>query len=415
MGILFQQEPFLRAIKAIKYNVTTSTSSRIAYLDCFSGVSGDMLLGALLHAGLDRTLLLEALGKLHLDGLEFQIEEKSVNAISGIKVTISSDRRQDLRTLPAILQLLEKSDLDKSITNRAADVFSALARAEAKVHAIPMNEVHFHEVGALDTIVDIVGTVIGLHHLGIHRLFCSFLPTSHGFVKCAHGLLPLPAPAVCELLRGVPTYGVKLEQELITPTGAALVATLAEGFGPLPPMAITATGYGAGSRTLTNGQPNLLRIIIGEAIDLSEEQSVEVIETNLDDWSPEGFPYLCELLFGQGALDVTLAPIQMKKGRPGFTLQVISPPAYAHLLKDIILAETTAIGLRFRNESRKTLQREKIAIPTRWGEIPAKRVCTPRGPVTYPEYEECRKIAVRHKVPLQAVYNEVRNNGTSSP
>lgn len=394
--------------------MTTPSSARIAYLDSFSGVSGDMLLGALLHAGLDRELLNEELAKLHLDGLELLIEEKIVNAISGIKVTISSDRRQELRTLPAILHILEQSKLGEPIISRAAEVFRALARAEAKVHAIPMDKVHFHEVGALDTIVDVVGTIIGLHHLGITRLFCSFLPTSHGFVKCAHGLLPLPAPAVCELLLGIPTYGVDLQQELVTPTGAALVATLVDGFGPLPPMAITATGYGAGSHTLTNGQPNLLRIIIGEALGLAEEQSVEVIETNLDDWSPEGFPYLCELLFAQGALDVTLVPIQMKKGRPGFTLQVISPPAYAHLLKDIILSETTAIGLRFRKESRRTLQRAKVAVTTKWGEIIAKMVQTPTGTIIYPEYEECRKIASQHKVPLQEVYNEVRSNKANS-
>ena len=194
-----------------------------------------MLLGALLHAGLDCKILTEELAKLQLEGLEFQVEEKSINAISGVKVTISSDRRQELRTLPAILHILEKSDLDQTIITRASDVFRTLAQAEAKVHAIPMDQVHFHEVGALDTIVDVVGTIIGLHHLGITRLFCSFLPTSHGFVNCAHGVLPLPAPAVCELLKGIPTYGVDLQQELITPTGAALVATLVEDFGPLPP------------------------------------------------------------------------------------------------------------------------------------------------------------------------------------
>lgn len=393
---------------APKANVTKSTTSRIAYLDCFSGISGDMLLGALLHAGLDRQLLLEELAKLNLDGLECLIEEKSDNAISGIKVTISSERRQELRTLPAILQILEKSGLDRAIIDRASDVFRALARAEAKIHAIPVDMVHFHEVGALDTIVDVVGTVIGLRHLGISRLYCSFLPVSHGFVKCAHGLLPLPAPAVCELLMGIPTYGVALQQELITPTGAALIATLVDDFGPLPPMKITATGYGAGSHTLANGQPNLLRIIIGRGISLTEEQIVEIIETNLDDWSPEGFPYLCELLFSKGALDVTLCPIQMKKGRPGFSLQVISSPASAHLLKDIILSETTAIGLRFRKESRRTLQREKIEVMTRWGKMAAKKVQTPTGSVIYPEYEECRKIALEFNVPLQEVYSEVK-------
>ncbi len=390
------------------------SSARIAYLDCFSGVSGDMLLGALLHAGLNHLLLTEELAKLHLDGLEFLVEEKSINAISGLKVTISSDRKQELRTLPAILQILEKSDLDQTIINRASEVFRTLAKAEAKVHAIAVDEVHFHEVGALDTIVDVVGTIIGLHQLGISRLFCSFLPTSHGFVKCAHGVLPLPAPAVCELLHGIPTYGVDLQQELITPTGAALIATLVDEFGPLPPMTITATGYGAGSHILTNGQPNLLRIILGEAVNLAEEQRVEVIETNLDDWSPEGFPYLSEVLFEHGALDVTLIPILMKKGRPGFTLQVISPPACAHLLKNIILSETTAIGLRFRAESRRTLQREKVLVPTRWGQIWAKKVHTPSGIVIYPEYEECQRIARKYKVPLKEVYNEVRNNRTPS-
>jgi uncharacterized protein (TIGR00299 family) protein len=394
--------------------VTTKPSSAIAYLDCFSGVSGDMLLGALLHAGLDRQCLTKELAKLQLTGLEFLVEEKSVNAISSLKVSISSDRRQDLRTLPDILHILKKSALEPTIIDQATKVFQALARAEAKVHAIPIEKVHFHEVGALDTIVDVVGTIVGLQQLGINRLFCSSLPTSHGFVKCAHGVLPLPAPAVCELLQGIPTYGVELQQELITPTGAAIVATLVDGFGPLPPMTVTATGYGAGSHTLSNGQPNLLRIIIGKSIDLTEEQSVEIIETNLDDWSPEGFPYLCELLFGQGALDVSLTPILMKKGRPGFTLQVISPPAYTHLLKETILSETTAIGLRFRKESRQTLQREKIAVATKWGEVIAKKVNTPTGTVIYPEYEECRKIACQYQVPLREVYDEVRSNRMNS-
>ena len=388
--------------------MSSPATNLIAYLDCFSGVSGDMLLGALLHAGLDPQLLRGELAKLRLDGLELQVEEKNINAISGIKVTVSSDCRQELRTLPAILHVLDKSGLAATIIDQAQKVFQALACAEAKVHAIPVNQVHFHEVGALDTIVDVVGTLIGLQHFGVSRLFCSSLPTSHGFVKCAHGLLPLPAPAVCELLVGIPTYGLELEQELITPTGAALVATLVEEYGPLPPMAITATGYGAGSHVLANGQPNLLRIIIGRAIELTEQQSVEVIETNLDDWSPEGFPYLCELLFARGALDVTLAPIQMKKGRPGFSLQVISPPAYAHLLKEIILSETTAIGLRFRKEARQTLTRETTLVSTPWGDILAKKVQTPTGIVIYPEYEECRKIASAHKVPLQQVYNAVR-------
>lgn len=390
--------------------MTSSGFHKIGYLDCFSGISGDMLLGALIHAGFDQHHLTRELSKLSLDGLEFRVEEKSINAISCIKVHISSDRRQELRTLPGIQRLLEESGLEDNVINLAAEVFRTLAQAEAKVHAIAIDKVHFHEVGAVDTIVDVVGAIIGLQYFGISRLYSSPLPTGQGFVKCAHGLLPLPAPAVCELLQGVPTYGIKLQQEIITPTGAAMLASLVDGFGPMPPMTIAATGYGAGTHILTNGQPNLLRFIRGEALDVAESQDIEVIETNLDDWNPEGFPYLCEILFGQGALDVTLAPVHMKKGRPGFTLQVISPLPSAHLLKEIILSETTAIGLRFRKESRQTLQRNIVKVTTSWGEIAAKMVQTPKGTVIYPEYEECRKIASLHQVPLQRVYNEVRNN-----
>ena len=384
---------------------------RIGYADCFSGISGDMLLGALIHAGLDRGHLAEELSKLRLPGLDMQITDRTVQSIGCVQVKVNSERRQELRTLSAILALLQDSALDATVIDRASEVFRALAKAEAKVHNIAIEEVHFHEVGALDTIVDVVGTVFGLQQLGIRRLVSSPLPTGLGFVECAHGLLPLPAPAVCELLQGIPTYGVDLRQELVTPTGAALIATLADNFGPLPPLAITATGYGSGSRILTNGQPNLLRLIIGDAVGVLESQVVEVIETNLDDWSPEGFPHLTDLLFALGAADVTLTPVHMKKGRPGFTLQVISPPAKAHPLKQTILAHTSAIGLRFRREERQTLPRQIATITTRWGKIKAKKVLTPAGWVVHPEYEECRKVALRYDVPLSEVYNEVRCAG----
>ena len=391
--------------------MTPSTSMRIGYVDCFSGVSGDMLLGALIHAGLDREHLADELAKLCLPGLDMQISGATVQSISCIQVKVNSDRRQEFRTLPAILALLQNSVLDAPVVERASAVFLALAKAEAKVHNIAVEQVHFHEVGALDTIVDVVGTVFGLQQMGIHRLVSSPLPTGHGFIECAHGLLPLPAPAVCELLQGIPTYGVDLRQELVTPTGAALIATLADSYGSLPPLTITTTGYGAGSRMLTNGQPNLLRLIIGDAVGVMESQVVEVIETNLDDWSPEGFPHLTELLFAGGAVDVTLTPVHMKKGRPGFTLQVISPPAFAHPLKETILAHTSAIGLRFRREERQTLPRQIVTVTTAWGEIKAKKVLTPTGWVVHPEYEECRKVALRYGLPLAEVYNEVRCAG----
>ena len=382
-----------------------------AYFDCFSGAGGDMLLGAVIAAGAKAERIEEELAKLALPGLSVSVEQKSVQSISGIKVAISSTSAQQLRTLPAIVALLEQSDVTREVRDRAAQVFTALAHAEAKVHAIPVDRVHFHEIGALDTIVDVVGTIFGLQLLGVRRLVASPLPLGRGFVRCDHGLLPLPAPAVCELLQGVPTYGVELSQELITPTAAALLVTLADSFGPMPPMRISATGYGVGSHRLDNGQPNLVRLIIGEGLDSGEAQLVEVIETNLDDWSPEGFPYLCERLFAEGAVDVTLCPVQMKKGRPGFTLQVISPTAAAHPLKELILSETTAIGLRFRQEERRTLPREAVTVATRWGEVIAKKVLTPTGWTVHPEYEACRQLAGRLGLPLQAVYNEVRNKG----
>jgi pyridinium-3,5-bisthiocarboxylic acid mononucleotide nickel chelatase len=388
--------------------VTASNSMKTGYVDCFSGASGDMLLGALIHAGLDRKVLAAELGKLRLGELDLRITDRTIQSIGCIQVQVDSKERRELRTLPGILALLRESALAEPVVKRAGDVFQMLATAEAKVHNIAVEQVHFHEVGALDTIVDVVGTVFGLQYLGIRRLVVSPLPTGHGFITCAHGLLPLPAPAVCELLQGIPSYGIDLNQELVTPTGAALLATLADSFGPLPPLTITSTGYGAGSRTLSNGQPNLLRLIIGEGVEVMESQVVEVIETNLDDWSPEGFPHLTELLFAGGALDVTLAPVHMKKGRPGFTLQVISAPTFAGVLKDTILTHTTAIGLRFRREERQTLPRQMVTVTTRWGEMKAKRVHTSQGPVIHPEYEECRKVALRHQLPLSEVYNEVR-------
>lgn len=393
----------------------TFSGTTTAYFDCFSGAGGDMLLGAIIAAGAKVERIEEELGKLSLPGLSVSVEKKSIQAISGIKVAIGSTSEQQLRTLPAIVALLEQSALTREVRDRAAQVFTALAQAEAKVHAIPVDRVHFHEVGALDTIVDVVGTIFGLQLLGVRRLVVSPLPLGRGFVRCDHGLLPLPAPAVCELLQGVPTYGLELTQELITPTAAALLATLADSFGPMPPMWIGATGYGVGSHRLDNGQPNLVRLIIGEGLDSGEAQLVEVIETNLDDWSPEGFPYLCERLFATGALDVTLCPVQMKKGRPGFTLQVISPTAAAHPLKELILTETTAIGLRFRQEERRTLPREAVTVPTRWGEIIAKKVLTPTGWTVHPEYEACRELAGRLKLPLQTIYNEVRSKGNPQP
>ena len=385
-----------------------------AYLDCFSGISGDMLLGALLDAGLPADLLRDELAKLGLEPFDFAVSRRMVQAVSATAVSITSSTAQTLRTLGDIKVVLEKSRLETETIERSLRVFQRLAEAEARIHDKPVEKIHFHEVGALDTIIDIVGTVAGLQLLRIKRLYCSPLPLGRGFVRCAHGNLPLPAPAVCEILKDIPVYGVEADRELVTPTGAALVAELADGFGPLPPMSISATGYGAGDWPGTEDRPNLLRLMIGRGNGVAEAQQVEIIETNLDDWSPEGFELLCRRLFDKNALDVSLSTIQMKKGRPGFCLQVICHPQNSRELKDTILTETTAIGLRFRTEQRLTLPREKVLVSTSWGEIAAKKVHTPGGIKIYPEYEACRVVAEKYNLPLDRVYREILSRSENS-
>ncbi len=383
--------------------------STIIYLDCFSGISGDMLLGALLHAGLEEELLLNELGKIK--GVDFQLtaEDQLRSGISCKQVTVHSPSKQQFRHLGNILNLLQESTLPQTIIEKGSRIFTRLAEAEAKVHNTTLDKIHFHEVGAVDTIVDVVGTLVGLHHLGVKQIICSPLPMGRGFVQCAHGNLPLPAPAVCELLRGIPVYGVEQEKELVTPTGAVLAVELADTFGSMPDMIVQSTGYGAGNHILNNEQPNLLRLLIGETASAQESQLVEIIETHLDDWNSEGFPYLCDLLFDAGALDVSLTPMIMKKGRPGQLLRVIVDPAHALELKKIVLSETTAIGLRFRKEERMTLAREAVMVSTPWGEIVAKKVHTPKGEVIYPEYEACKKVAEKHQIPLTRIYHAVSN------
>ncbi len=379
----------------------------IAYADCFSGISGDMFLGALLHAGVDQGVLEAELKKLNIGAFTLQTIKKQVSSIEAIKVEIITEPCREARHLSHLLHIVENSHLSNIIKEQATEVFQELARAEAKVHGIAIDKVHFHEIGAIDTIVDVVGSLIGLHTLGVTKLLASPIPAGRGFIKCAHGTIPLPGPAVCEILKGVPIYGVNIDKELVTPTGAALIKVLSNDFGPMPPMNLTATGYGAGSHALSEDHPNLFRLIIGQATNVSESQEVEIIETNIDDCNPEIFPHVSDLLFTHGALDVNLSTLQMKKGRTGFKLQVICTPSKSQQLKQIVLSETTAIGLRFRREFRYTLVREAVEVKSPWGKITAKQVETPNGPVIQPEYEECRKIARRFGIPLQRVYREI--------
>lgn len=385
----------------------TAASSTIAYLDCFSGISGDMFLGALIANGVPLKALQEGIDSLGLGPITVAGTKTSDHGISAVKVTVSTKEQHPHRTWADIRHILERSALPPLVTEKALAIFRVLAEAEGAVHGVSAEKVHFHEVGAADAIADIVGAAIGIDYLGIKKVVCSPLPMPSGWVACAHGRLPLPAPAVCEIVKDMPVYGVDLEAELVTPTGAAIIKALGTGYGHMPAMRVTLAGYGAGSRQLANGQPNLLRMIIGTAHTVNEAQRVEVVETHLDDWNPEGFPHLCETLFDKGALDVALTPILMKKGRPGFLLRVVADQAQGLAIKQCILSETSALGLRFRLEERWTLPRRQGTVETVFGPIRVKLAETPTGSRMTPEYESCRETARKKQIPLQEIYAEV--------
>ncbi len=377
---------------------------RVAYLDCFSGISGDMFLAALIDAGLPPEMLEKTYANLALDGINMRWQRRMVQGMTAVQVEIHCKEHHHHRGLPEISAILQQAQLDPAVREGALKVFTRLAEAEAAVHGSTIDAVHFHEVGALDAIADIVGTVAGLHWLGIERLVVSPLPMPRGWVQAAHGFLPLPAPAVLRLLEGVPVYGLDLAQELVTPTGAALAASLAASFGPMPAMQLEGCGYGAGTLERSDGRPNLLRLVLGEDGKSDQVDSVDVLETHIDDWNPELWPYVSERLMAAGALDVCLIPIQMKKGRPGFLLRVLCTAAKRQELGAIIFTETTAIGLRWRREERMLLPRQAVTLATAWGPVAAKQVKTSAGTVATPEYEACRTIAEAHQVPLRAVY-----------
>jgi hypothetical protein len=382
-------------------------TAKTIYFDCFAGISGDMAVGALLDCGVPTGVLQEGLTGLDLSGYKMQVTRAADNTIGANTFRVEVEKNPPHRHWADIRQMLSKSRLKKAVKGMAIAIFTTLAEAEAKVHNSEIEQVHFHEVGAVDSIIDIVGFAICLDHLEVKRVICSPLPMGSGLVSCAHGLLPLPAPAVCEILEGVPVYGVNLQQELVTPTGAAIVKTIADSFGPFPSMTITRVGYGQGSHVLSDQRPNLLRVIFGIGNEVSEAQEVEIIVCNLDDWSPEGFPLLTEKLFKLGVLDVVLKPIQMKKGRPGFQLEVICRPGLGWEARRCILSETTAIGLRYRTEKRWTLPRRIGTVKTDLGRVAVKQVETPSGLALYPEYEDCRRLALEKNLSLKDIHAAV--------
>jgi uncharacterized protein (TIGR00299 family) protein len=474
---------------------------RIAYLDCFSGMSGDMFLGALVDAGVSPELLKQTVNALNVDA-RLAISKVHRSGIAATKVDVYVNGEKDLpreeffgahdhthehehahqdshahqhssskpdartgieappvhahesdherephhdhghthahgRTLKEIKELIAKAHISDHSKNTATAIFQALGEAEAKIHSIDIESVHFHEVGAVDAIVDIVGAAVGTEALGVDEIICSPLNVGGSTVKCAHGVFPVPAPATVELLKGAPVYSSDVQKELLTPTGAAIVKILATRFGPFPKMKIEKTGYGAGTRDFP-GHPNVVRLTVGqsasieslapepssmdstldaasrvsagmqaEAIAYTNTETIAVLEANLDDLNPQVFGYVMDRLLEEGALDAFGIPVQMKKNRPGTLLTVLCKPQDADRLTHLIFTETTTLGVRRRDEQRQTLSRRWVNVATPWGDVRMK-IASMNGTVTNyaPEYEDCRKIAAAKHVPLKMVMQE---------
>jgi pyridinium-3,5-bisthiocarboxylic acid mononucleotide nickel chelatase len=384
---------------------------RIAYFDCFSGVSGNMALGAMIDAGLDVDVLQGELSKLAVPGLALEAERTRKNGIMGTHVRVHADEpHPPERTLADITAIVAGGALSPAVQRRATDVFRRLAQAEAAIHGVAVEEVHFHEVGAVDAIADVVGFAVGLTHLGVQRCYASSLPMGRGMVKSMHGTLPLPAPATLALLAEVraPLHHVDIESELVTPTGAALLAEAATF--ARPPMRIERVGVGLGTRELP--WPNILRIWLGDAVrdaaqDGLDEGEATVLEANLDDATPEEVAFAMERLFAAGALDVFFTPVQMKKNRPGVKLTVLGSPALAPTLARTVLRETTSLGVRFYSVARLMTPRRAGMVETAFGELAVKVKTIDGEEIICPEYEECARVARERGVPIRQVYAAV--------
>jgi len=378
---------------------------KIAYFDCFAGISGDMTLGALIGAGADPERLREGLAGLGVGGYRIEVGKKMTGPIEAtdVRVILDDHHHHHHRRLHDIREMIRGANLSDRVKQTAEHIFLRLAEAEGKVHGRSPEEVHFHEVGAVDAIVDIVGTALCLEMLGWPKVIASPMPTFHGYAKGAHGTFPLPAPATAEILRGVPWRKLDIEGELVTPTGAAIIREIAAGFGSLPAITVESIGYGAGKSDF--GIPNALRVMIGEEAGGAESRGVTVIETNIDDLNPQFYETAMERLFAAGALDVFLTPIQMKKNRPGTLLSIVCDPDRVETMADIVLAETSTFGVRISRWERICLDRRWEEIETEFGTIRIKigewkgRVIT-----ASPEFEDCKRAAAEHGVPLRRVH-----------
>ena len=442
--------------------VKTWNSMRIAYLECFSGMSGDMFLGALIDAGVSPLVLQDTVAELGV-GARLEISRVVRSGISATKVDVWVDGEKDLpreeywaregaaehshphdehdhghhhhdehsvgsgisrtgvsaphehshqhgRGLTEIREIIAKAAISDTARKTAIAIFEALGAAEAKIHATSIEKVHFHEVGAVDAMVDIVCAAVGAEALGVDEIVCSPLNVGGGMVKCAHGTFPVPAPATVELLKDAPVYSSGVQAELVTPTGAAIVKILARRFAAFPEMKIEKSGYGAGTREFP-GHPNVVRLTIGEAASVlvakTASETLTVLEANLDDLNPQVFGYVMDRLLLEGALDVFGVPVQMKKNRPGMLLTVLCKQEDTSRLTELLFAETTTLGVRRREEVRQTLARRWENVRTQWGEVRIK-IASMNGTVTNyaPEYEDCRRIAAEHRVPLKTVMQE---------
>jgi pyridinium-3,5-bisthiocarboxylic acid mononucleotide nickel chelatase len=382
---------------------------RIGYFDCFSGCSGDMILGALVDAGLPVAELQTAIDGLQVPGITLRAETIKRGAFRGTLVRVeTAEQGHPHRHLSGIKKILEAGALAPEVRADALRIFRRLAEAEAEAHGVDIEKIHFHEVGALDAIADIVGAAWGIRQLGLEAIHVSPINLGSGFVTGAHGRMPVPAPGTAALLAGFPAYGSEIRAELTTPTGAAVLTSLAAGFGPMPPMTLERVGYGAGQREIAE-QPNLLRLVIGEASGAQERDQVAVIESSIDDMNPQFFEPLLDRLFAAGALDAYLTPLLMKKSRPASLLTVLAEPERAELLVRLILAHTTTFGVRTHCASRWKRRRDFLTVQTPFGDVRIKRGWEgKRIAILSPEFEDCRRLAEVAGVSVQAVHEAAK-------
>ena len=382
----------------------------IAYFDCFSGISGDMTLAAFIDLGVPVKWLHENLSEIPLTGFDIHVTPMARNGIQAQQVSVKVTGDHRARDYTDIKALIEASPLADPVKSRSLRIFDKIAEAEADIHNCPKDHVHFHEVGGVDALVDIVGASLCIEYLGLDRIFAARIPLGTGFVTCQHGTFPVPAPATRAILKDAPVYGSGLAHELVTPTGAAIITTISDGFGDMPAMQLDKVGYGAGHTEIAE-RPNLLRIVTGSihpSLDATSMEQIRVVEANIDDMIPELFGHIMERLFADGALDVLLIPVYMKKNRPGTLIQVLCPSQAETAVVQRLLSETTSLGVRVHDAQRHLLERENAEIETVYGRVTVKRVRNLDGSIRLiPEYDVCRKIARERNLPLRSVYETI--------